>query len=117
AGSNTPTGPIQVTREDRGHSPSYTETLTMSAPPHVNAAGRPDGTEPISDVQSLSRTFTSPGGQVIEMDQYFSLAHQRYSTDPYLGTTGTNYYATVYGYDHQGRLDRTLRPTGTINRS
>ena len=42
--------------------PSYTETFTMSAAPHVNAAGRPDGTEPVSAIQSLSRTFTSPGG-------------------------------------------------------
>src|SRR5262249_42864727 len=35
-----PTGPTVVTREDRGHTPSYVETLTMSAAP---AAGRPGG--------------------------------------------------------------------------
>jgi RHS repeat-associated protein len=116
ASTNMPTGPTQVTRTDREHSPSYTETLTMSAPPNVTN-GRPDGTEPISDVQTLSRTFTSPGGQVIETDQYFSLDGITYSTDPYLGSAGTNYYATTYGYDHQGRLDRTVSPTGTITRT
>jgi RHS repeat-associated protein len=116
ASTEMPTGPTQVTREDRSHSPSYTETLTMSAAPHVTN-GRPDGTEPISDVQSLSRAFTSPGGQVIETDQYFSLDGITYSADPYLGTAGSNYYATTYSYDHQGRLDRTVSPTGTITRT
>jgi RHS repeat-associated protein len=116
ASTDLPTGPTLVTREDRTHSPSYTETLTLSAPPHVTN-GRPDGTEPISDVQTLSRTFTSPGGQVLETDKYFSLDGITYSSDPYLGSAGTNYYATLYGYDHQGRLNRTLSPTGTITRT
>jgi len=114
AGINLPTEPTQVQREDRGHSPSYTETLTMSAVPHVDAAGRPDGTEAITDIQSLARNFTSPGGQVIEMDQYFSLAGQAYDTVPHLGTAGVNYYATAYDYDDQGRLTGTILPTGTI---
>src|SRR5207245_4569082 len=35
ASTNMPTGPTQVIREDRGHSPSYAEILTMSAAPHV----------------------------------------------------------------------------------
>src|SRR5207249_4254902 len=117
ASTNMPTGPTQVIREDRGHSPSYAEILTMSAAPHVDANGRPDGSEPISDVQNLTRTFTSPGGQVIEMDRYFSLAGQSYSTAPYLGAAATNYYAAFYGYDHGGRLDRILTPTGTIYRT
>ncbi|HLJ97197.1 MAG TPA: RHS repeat-associated core domain-containing protein [Gemmataceae bacterium] len=117
AGTNLPTGPTQVIREDRDHSPSYTEVLTMSAVPHVDPAGRPDGTEPISDVQSLSRSFTSPGSQVVETDRYFSLSGQTYSTDPYLGIAGTNYNATFYAYDERGRLDRTVSPTGTINRA
>src|SRR5207253_9773093 len=46
-----------------------------------------------------------------------SLAGQTYSTDPYLGTAGTNYYATLDRYDDRGRLERTLTPTGTINRT
>jgi RHS repeat-associated protein len=116
ASTDMPTGPTQVTRQDRTHSPSYTETLTMSAAPHVTN-GRPDGTEPISDVQTLSRTFTSPGGQVIGTDQYFALDGVSYSTDPYLGTAGTNYYPTQYAYDERGRPNRTIMPTGTINRT
>jgi len=36
-------GPTQVTREDRSHDPSYSETLTRSATPHVTN-GQPDGT-------------------------------------------------------------------------
>ena len=42
---------------------SYTETLTMSATPHLTS-GVPDGTEAIGDVQTLSRTYTNGGGQV-----------------------------------------------------
>jgi len=113
ASTKMPTGPTQVTRKDREHSPSYAETLTMSVPPNVTN-GRPDGTEPISAVQTLSRSFTSPGGQVIETDQYFSLDGITYSTDPYLGSAGTSYYARTYEYDDQGRLTGTVLPTGTI---
>src|SRR5581483_7519038 len=96
--SNRPTGPTQVTREDRAHSPSYTETFTMSATPHVTG-GQPDGTEPVASLQSLSRTITSPGGQVIESDAYFNLAGIAYSTTTALGTAGVNYYATQDAYD------------------
>ncbi|HLJ96611.1 MAG TPA: IPT/TIG domain-containing protein, partial [Gemmataceae bacterium] len=116
ASTGMPTGPTQVTRHDFAHSPSYTETLTMSAPPHLTN-GRPDGTEPISGVVTLSRSFTSPGGQLIETDQYFSLAGVTYRTAPYLGIAGTNYYPTLLAYDQRGRLDRTISPTGTITRT
>jgi YD repeat-containing protein len=115
--TNTPTGPTRVVREDRGHSPSYVETLTMSAVPNVDANGRPDGSELISDVQTLARTFTSPGGQVIESDAYFNLDGLGYTTDPYLGTAGANYYVTAYGYDERGRPNRTVSPTGTITQT
>ena len=115
--TNTPTGPTRVWREDRAHSPSYVETLTMSAVPNVGADGGPDGSEPVSRVENLSRTFTSLGGQVIERDAYFSLAGVAYATDPYLGTAGTNYYPTTYGYDDQGRRNQVVLPTGTINRT
>jgi hypothetical protein len=73
AATGMPTGPTQITREDRAHSPSYVEILTTSDPPNVDGNGLPDGTEPISQVQSLRRFFTSPGGQVIETDAYVSL--------------------------------------------
>jgi RHS repeat-associated protein len=123
--TNMPTGPTQVTRDDRIHSPSYTETLTMSTAPHVTN-GEPDGTEPIDNVQTLSRTFTSLGGQVIEDDEYFAVSGLVYTTDPYLGSAcqvnpdGTvtgNYWPTMNSYDHRGRLDRVEDPTGTVTRT
>ena len=52
-----------ATREDRAG--GYTETLTMSATPHLTG-GVPDGTEAISGVQSLSRELHQqrrPGGR------------------------------------------------------
>ena len=113
----TTTGPTQVYREDRSHDPSYTETFTMSATPHVTN-GQPDGTEAYAFLQSLSRTITSRGGQVIETDAYFNLGGVPYSTSTYLGTAGTNYYATQYTYDTpRGWLTRVLSPTGTIYRT
>ncbi|HLJ96277.1 MAG TPA: SBBP repeat-containing protein, partial [Gemmataceae bacterium] len=117
ASTNTTTGPTQVTREDRTHSPSYTESFTMSAAPHVTN-GQPDGTEAYNYLQSLSRTITSPGGQVIESDAYFNLVGVPYSTNTYLGTAGTNFNATQYAYDTaRGWRTRVLDATGTINRT
>jgi RHS repeat-associated protein len=113
----TTTGPTQVTRQDRTHDPSYTETFTMSATPHVTN-GQPDGTEAYAFLQSLSRTITSRGGQVIEQDAYFNLGGVPYSTSTYLGTAGRNYYATQYTYDNpRGWLSRVLSPTATIYRT
>jgi RHS repeat-associated protein len=113
----TTTGPTQVTREDRTHDPSYTESFTMSATPHLTG-GVPDGTEAYAFLQSLSRTITSKGGQVQETDNYFNLGGVPYSTNLYLGTAGTNYYATLYTYDDpRGWRDRVLAPTGTISRT
>jgi hypothetical protein len=120
----TTTGPIVDTREDRTHALtapdgtgwSYTETFTMSTPASVTS-GQPDGTEPIANVQSLSRAFTSAGGQVLESDSYFAMPTNGYTTTPQLGTAGANYYATSYSYDKRGRRNKVLLPTGTINRT
>ena len=120
--TNLPTGPTIITREDFSHSyegstdsPSYTETLTISTPPHLTD-GQPDGSETftMSDVQSLTRSYTSAGGQVYRTDQYFNPSGMTYSTDLYLGTAGTNYYSTLFAYDADGRLYHTTSPTGTI---
>src|SRR5262249_36639043 len=83
-------GPTQVWREDRGHDPSYVETLTMAATPDVDMDGRPTGTEDIADIQTLSRDYTSAGGQVFRHDAYFDLTGLTYSTDLYIGTQNTN---------------------------
>jgi hypothetical protein len=107
----TPGGPTQVSRTDLAN--GYSETLTMTAEPHLTY-GVPDGTEEIDDLQSLYRTFTNAAGQVVEQDVYFELDGLSYSTDPYLGTVNTNYYATLYGYGVTGQQDRVEQPTGTI---
>jgi RHS repeat-associated protein len=114
AATGLPTGPTQVYREDRPG--SYTETLTMSATPHLTG-GVPDGTEPISNLQTLSRTYISAGGQITDRREYFNLSGLVYATTPVLGTEGVNFYDTRYGYDDRGRQDRVQHPTGTIDRT
>jgi RHS repeat-associated protein len=112
--TNLPTGPTQVYREDRPG--SYLETLTMSATPHLTN-GVPDGTESISNLQTLARRYGNSAGQLVRADAYFNLTGVTYSTAQYIGTAGTNYYSTLYDYDTRGRLNRTQLPTGTINRT
>jgi RHS repeat-associated protein len=112
--TNMPTGPTQMYREDRPG--SYTETLTMSAAPHLTN-GVPDGTEAVSNIQSLSRSYTNSAGQLVRRDDYFNLSGVTYSTAQYLGTQNTNYYTTLYGYDERGRQNRVQLPTGTIQRT
>jgi uncharacterized delta-60 repeat protein/RHS repeat-associated protein len=113
--TNMPTGPTQVTREDRPG--SYVETFTMTATPHLTN-GAPDGTEAVSGLQTLSRTHTSAGGQVDTVDDYFNLSGITYSTTTlHLGTLNTNYYTTTFGYDDRGWQNRTLTPNGTIYRT
>jgi hypothetical protein len=89
----------------------------MTAAPAVDQNGVPTGTEPIGALQMLSRSYTNSAGQEVRQDEYFNLAGVTYSTAPYIGTQGTNYYTTLYAYDNRGRQDRTQGPTGTINRT
>jgi RHS repeat-associated protein len=113
-GNYTTTGPVQVTRmNDPG---SYSETLTYAAPSISSAM--PDGTDAIGTIESLSRSLTSAGGQVVETDKYFDLTGVTYSASSFhLGTSETNYYATLYGYDADGNLNKVVAPTGTITRT
>jgi RHS repeat-associated protein len=112
--TNRPTGPTVVYREDRPG--SYFETLTMSAAPAVDGNGRPTGTEAISSLQTLSRSYTSSAGQVTHADGYFNLSGLTYSTSTTLGTENTHFYRTRYAFDSRGRLARMQTPTGTIYR-
>jgi RHS repeat-associated protein len=112
--TNTPTGPTTVTRQDLAG--GYTETLTMTAPPAVSG-GVPTGTEPISDVQSLSRTYTNSAGQVVYKDDYFNLGGLAYSTAANIGTQNVNFYRTTYQYDTDGNLCKSVSPQGTISRT
>jgi hypothetical protein len=71
--TNTPTGPTTVVRDDWAH--GYTETLTMTAAPHLTA-GRPDGTETFlaTDLRTLTRSVTNLAGQVVATDEFFTFA-------------------------------------------
>ncbi|MGH3577849.1 MAG: hypothetical protein ACRDU0_09850, partial [Mycobacterium sp.] len=112
SGSGTPTGPTQVTREDRAN--NYTETFTMTATPHTTG-GVPDGTEAVSGLQTLERDYRNSAGQSASVDAYFNLASLTYAVTV-MGVAGTNFYQTQYAYDSRGRKARTLAPTGTITR-
>src|SRR5205823_6434137 len=112
--NNVPTGPTQVYREDRAG--GYTESLTMSATPTVSG-GRPTGAESIANVQSLFRNVLNVAGQVVAQDEYISLSGTSYSqSSATLGSGGTNYNRTQLAYDHLGRRNRIVTPTGTIYR-
>jgi RHS repeat-associated protein len=108
----TTTGPVQVTRtNDPG---SYDETLTYAYTP-VSGVTAPTGTDTISNIQSLSRDILDNSGQTIESDAYFNLTGLTYSSSSAtLGTAGTNYYPTLYGYDEFGRQNHVVDPTGNI---
>jgi RHS repeat-associated protein len=112
--TNLPTGPTQVYREDRPG--SYRETLTMTATPHLTN-GKPDGSEAISNLQTLSRDYTNAAGQFTIHDAYFNLSGVTYSTALYIGTQNVNFYRKLTDYDSRGRLSRVQRPTGTIERT
>jgi RHS repeat-associated protein len=114
--AHTTTGPTRVYREDRSSSTGYTEVLTMSATPAFSS-NVPTGTESISSVQSLSRNYISAGGQITRTDVYFNLSGVTYSTSLYIGTANTNYYSTLFYYNHRGLLEKTVAPTGTITRT
>jgi RHS repeat-associated protein len=114
ASTSLPTGPTQMIREDRPG--SYTETLTMSAPPHLTG-GAPDGTEAVSGLQSLSRNYTDTGSRVVNSDSYFNFSGLTYSTAPNIGTQGTNFYRRSFNYDTKGRKNRDQDWTGTIRRT
>jgi RHS repeat-associated protein len=110
--TGTPTGPTQVFINHRAL--GYTESFTMAAVPHLTG-GVPDGTESISDLQTLERYYLNSAGQVTAADQYFNLAGLTYTT-AVMGALNVNFYQTQYGYDHMGRQDKVVTPTGTITR-
>jgi YD repeat-containing protein len=128
-----PTGPTVVLREDRGHNPSYAETLSAATTGTAwdptryldPVTHRPTGgefTDPANvytgaGLQTLTRSFVNSIGHLVETDTYFNLTGVSWGVTPHLGTAGTNFQATFYGYDHHGRQDRVLSPTGTITRT
>jgi YD repeat-containing protein len=104
------TGPTKVTIDDLVD--GYDETLTMTATP-TTSDGVPTGAESIADVQSLTRTFVTVTGVEYQVDSYFNLGGLTYTSGS-MGSSGTNYYETQYGYDDMGNLATTIDPQGTI---
>ncbi len=88
----------------------------MSATPAVDGNGEPTGTEAITSIENLTRTYISSGGQVTHVDSYFDFTGM---SDPAVdvGTEGVNFLRTTYGYDQRGRRDRVEDSTGTIQRT
>jgi RHS repeat-associated protein len=115
ATNHVPTGPTQVSRDDR--TGGYAETLTMSAAPTFDGTGRPTGAEAVSSLQSLSRTYFDTGGRVAYSDSYFNFSGLTYSTAINIGTQGTHFYRASLGYDARGRVDRSVTWDGTITRT
>ncbi|AGA25127.1 RHS repeat-associated core domain-containing protein [Singulisphaera acidiphila] len=113
--THLPTGPTLVIREDRAR--SYTETFTMVATPALDGSGRPTGTEAIGSLRSLTREFTSVGGQVLQADAYNNVAGLTYSASTSFGTEGVNFNRTLYSYDTRGRLKLVTTPNGTITKA
>ena len=69
--THTPTGPTIVSREDTVG--SYRESLTMAAAPHLDGSTKPDGTEAVSAIQSLTRSYQDSNGRLDHTDRYFDL--------------------------------------------
>jgi RHS repeat-associated protein len=135
-----PTGPTQVSREDRPG--RYTETFTASTAgtawdPTLTqyldpVTHRPTGgefTDPNNvyagaGLQTLSRRLTNLAGQVVSEDAYYNLAGLAYGTAPTLGSEGRlfqgalqpggNYHRTRIDYDSRGRVNRVVSPTGLV---
>lgn len=113
AAAKAPTGPVRVHRQDRGR--KYDETLSMTYS-YVGgtAPSVPVGNEPLTGLQSLSRTHYNVAGQVEKVEGYYDLTGVSYATTATLGTLNTNYYRTEYAYDQRGRQKRVKDADGTI---
>lgn len=107
------TGPIEVTRQDPAR--GYAERFTMSATPATSGSSGsyvPTGGESISSLQSLTRDVLNAAGQVVYRDVY-TTSGLTYSNNVTIGTAGTDYLRTEFGYDWRGRQARVKRPDGT----
>ncbi len=114
SGSSTTTGPVGVSREDRSQTTVYVEDLTMAPSTISTTSGAPNGSESVSNVQTLSRQYLDNSGRAVNADVYFNFSGLTYSTSTSLGTQNTNFYRTTYGYDSTGRSARLINAVGTI---
>jgi len=137
ASTDTTTGPVEMQDQymptpavgasfsSSSYTTIYDETLTEQPTSSISLGSDslPNGGESIGTIESLSRTLTNNAGQTVEVDDYFSLSGVSYAAGPaHLGSSSNNssagnYYATQFGYDSMGNLNRTAMPTGTIYRT
>jgi RHS repeat-associated protein len=134
ATTGTTTGPTEIYRQIRNatlgldNGVVVNEVLKISkAPAKTGSSGSyvPTGAETFtaSDIWSLTREITNNGGQIVQVDEYFSLAGVTYSTSQaVLGTASNdsstgNRHTTLYKYDERGRLERVEDATATVTRT
>lgn len=77
----------------------------MTAAPSI-ANGRPNGQEAISDVQSLTRSYTNTSGQASHYDEYFDVPASGNGSEE-------TFYRSAFQYDAHGRLAATRSTSGT----
>ena len=101
--------------------PGFTGRGTTSDYALFNLVGNGSTGSPQYTLQSLSRSLTNAGSQMVESDAYFNTDNGTTSgylstaaNSPYAGSAGTNFYATKYAYNMQGKLAETISPTQTI---
>jgi RHS repeat-associated protein/uncharacterized delta-60 repeat protein len=118
AASGTTTGPVLVSRENRGL--GYSETFETS---HFTPSGSPGSYVPPTSVSvngetttvyNLVRQLRNAAGQVIDTDRYVTMGGGFSSSATSMGSAGTDYYRTQTDYDAHGLLKRVIEPTGTI---
>jgi RHS repeat-associated protein len=88
----------------------------------VNGSGSGLGYTYTTTLQTLSRSLSNAGGQLIMSDRYtdFTGTTYAYTTPPFVvsgAVQGTNFERTEYGYDKRGRQARVLDAEGTIRRT
>jgi RHS repeat-associated protein len=112
---------------------TFTEYLTYSVfgSLEVDGSGRPIGDETINGsdlglgftytttLQTLSRSLSNAGGQLIKSDQYYDFTGSTYTTSTFelTGADGDNFNRTEYVYDPRGRQARVLDAEGLITRT
>jgi uncharacterized delta-60 repeat protein/RHS repeat-associated protein len=97
--NHTSTGPTQVSRQDLAN--GYSENFTMAATPaYDGGTGAPTGTEPVSNILSLSRSYANAAGQVTQEDRYFDFTFSTSSISSLSQTGGvaTATTGSAHGY-------------------
>lgn len=108
----SPAAPVSMTWMDN----NGRVTDTIVAQRNSSATGQLSPLETYTDQTKWARwthNKYNDSGQLIETWLYFSIPANSPPTINY-GTSGTNYNATLYGYDNRGRQNRVQTPGGTI---